>query len=59
MGSFFYPDIPAGAYPKEVMLAGKDQNRFLMASAKTIQAIALLWAYLVRTFFLRPHFLNL
>ena len=29
------------------------------ALAKTIQAIALLWAYLVRTFFLRPHFLNL
>ncbi len=34
VGSFFYQDIPAGAYPYGVMLAGKDQNRFLMASAE-------------------------
>ena len=34
VGSFFYQDIPAGAYPYGVMLVGKDQNRFLMASAE-------------------------
>jgi hypothetical protein len=34
VGSFFYQDIPAGVYPYGVMLVGKDQNRFLMASAE-------------------------
>ena len=34
VGSFFYQDIPASAYPHGVMLAGKDQNRFLIASAE-------------------------
>ena len=34
VGSFFYPDILAGAYPYGVMLVGKDPNRFLMASAE-------------------------
>ena len=34
VGSFFYRDIPAGVYPYGVMLVGKDQNRFLMASAE-------------------------
>ena len=34
VGSFFYQDIPAGAYPYGVMLVGKDKNRFLIASAE-------------------------
>ena len=32
VGSFFYQDIPSGAYPHGVMLVGKDRTRFLLAS---------------------------
>jgi hypothetical protein len=34
VGSFLYQDIPQGAYPKGVVFAGEQQNRFLIASAE-------------------------
>jgi hypothetical protein len=34
VGSFFYQDIPAGAYPYGVTFVGNEQSRFLMASAE-------------------------
>jgi len=34
VGSFFYQDVPSGAYPHGVMLAGEGRQGFLIASAE-------------------------
>jgi len=34
IGSFFYQDIPAGAYPYGIRFVGENQSRFLMAFAE-------------------------
>jgi hypothetical protein len=32
VGSFFYQDVPVDAYPKNIVFAGENKRRFLMAS---------------------------
>jgi len=34
VGSFFYQDVPAAAYPDKIVFAGERRRRFLMASAE-------------------------